>query len=65
MEANNTRTLDIEAKHEHDFRRTILIVDDEPVNLRLGSLTPQIAETQYWVIFLRKFQNLVYRNAVL
>ena len=30
-----------------------------------GSLTPQIAETQYWVIFLRKFQNLVYRNAVL
>ena len=30
-----------------------------------GSLTPQIAETQYWVIFLRKSQNLVYRNAVL
>ena len=30
-----------------------------------GSLTPQIAETQYWVIFLHKFQNLVYRNAVL
>ena len=27
--------LDIEAKHEHDFRRTVLIVDDEPVNLRL------------------------------
>ncbi len=27
--------LDIEAKYEHDFRRTILIVDDEPVNLRL------------------------------
>ncbi len=29
------RVLDIEAKHEQDFRRTILIVDDEPVNLRL------------------------------
>ena len=27
--------LDISAKHEQDFRRTILIVDDEPVNLRL------------------------------
>lgn len=27
--------LDIEAKYERDFRRTILIVDDEPVNLRL------------------------------
>ncbi len=27
--------LDIEAKYEHDFRRTIMIVDDEPVNLRL------------------------------
>ena len=27
--------LDIEAKHEHDFRRTILVVDDEPVNLRI------------------------------
>ncbi len=31
----DNNTLDIEAKHEHDFRRTILIVDDEPVNLRL------------------------------
>ncbi len=27
--------LDIEAKHAKDFRRTVLIVDDEPVNLRL------------------------------
>ncbi|MBQ3798246.1 MAG: EAL domain-containing protein [Butyrivibrio sp.] len=27
--------LDIEAKYEQDFRRTVLIVDDEPVNLRL------------------------------
>lgn len=27
--------LDIEAKHEKDFRRTILVVDDEPVNLRI------------------------------
>ena len=35
------------------------------VGLDPGSLTPQIAETQYWVIFLRKFQNPVYRNAVL
>jgi EAL domain-containing protein (putative c-di-GMP-specific phosphodiesterase class I)/CheY-like chemotaxis protein len=35
MAIDNVRTLDIEAKHEHDFRRTILIVDDEPVNLRL------------------------------
>ena len=33
--------------------------------IQRGSLTPQIAETQYWVIFLHKFQNLVYRNAVL
>ena len=30
-----TRLLDIEAKHEHDFKRTILIVDDEVVNLRI------------------------------
>ncbi len=27
--------LDIETKHEKDFRRTILVVDDEPVNLRI------------------------------
>ena len=27
--------LDIEAKHEKDFRRTILVVDDEAVNLRI------------------------------
>ena len=27
--------LDIEAKYERDFRRTVLIVDDEPVNLRI------------------------------
>ena len=32
---NNLNELDIEAKHEQDFRRTILVVDDEPVNLRL------------------------------
>ncbi len=37
----------------------------EKIKQRPGSLTPQIAETQYWVIFLHKFQNLVYRNAVL
>ena len=35
------------------------------LRIKDGSLTPQIAETQYWVIFLRKLQNLVYRNAVL
>ncbi|MBQ3787033.1 MAG: EAL domain-containing protein [Lachnospiraceae bacterium] len=35
MGFDTLNTLDIEAKHEHDFRRTILIVDDEPVNLRL------------------------------
>lgn len=35
MAFNNLNVLDIEAKHEQDFRRTILLVDDEPVNLRL------------------------------
>ena len=35
MALNNLNVLDIEAKHEQDFRRTILVVDDEPVNLRL------------------------------
>ncbi|MCR5403760.1 MAG: EAL domain-containing protein [Butyrivibrio sp.] len=35
MALNVLRTLDIEAKHEKDFRRTILIVDDEPINLRI------------------------------
>ena len=35
MAFNNLNELDIEAKHEQDFRRTILVVDDEPVNLRL------------------------------
>ncbi len=35
MVFNNLNVLDIEAKHEQDFRRTILVVDDEPVNLRL------------------------------
>ena len=35
MKTNSVRTLDIEAKYKQDFRRTILIVDDEPVNLRL------------------------------
>ncbi len=35
MAFNNLNVLDIEAKHEQDFRRTILVVDDEPVNLRL------------------------------
>ena len=35
MAFNNTKKLDIEAKHAQDFRRTILIVDDEAVNLRL------------------------------
>lgn len=35
MAFNNINELDIEAKHEQDFRRTILVVDDEPVNLRL------------------------------
>ncbi len=35
MTVGNAWSLDIKAKHEHDFRRTILIVDDEPVNLRL------------------------------
>ncbi len=29
------KDLDLEAKFERDFRRTILIVDDEPVNLRI------------------------------
>ncbi len=29
------KALDIEAKQERDFRRTILLVDDEPVNLRI------------------------------
>ena len=35
MTYDSLKKLDISAKHEQDFRRTILIVDDEPVNLRL------------------------------
>ena len=35
MTVDSLNKLDISAKHEQDFRRTILIVDDEPVNLRL------------------------------
>lgn len=35
MASNAINALDIEAIHERDFRRTVLIVDDEPVNLRL------------------------------
>ncbi len=35
MTMDGVTRLDIGAKHERDFRRTILIVDDEPVNLRL------------------------------
>lgn len=35
MTMDGVTRLDIGAKHEWDFRRTILIVDDEPVNLRL------------------------------
>ena len=35
MTMDGTNKLDIRAKHERDFRRTILIVDDDPVNLRL------------------------------
>ncbi len=35
MTMDSMNRLDISAKHERDFRRTILIVDDEPVNLRL------------------------------
>ena len=43
-------TLDIEAKHEHDFRRTVLIVDDEEVNLRIIS---KIIEDEYDTILAR------------
>ncbi|WP_024866285.1 two-component system response regulator [Butyrivibrio sp. FCS014] len=43
----NTR-LDIGAKYEKDFRRTVLIVDDEPVNLRiLGN----ILKEEYDIVF--------------
>ena len=35
MTMDSLNKLDIGAKHGRDFRRTILIVDDEPVNLRL------------------------------
>ena len=35
MTMDSLNRLDIGAKHGRDFRRTILIVDDEPVNLRL------------------------------
>ena len=35
MTFDSSNRLDIGAKHGRDFRRTILIVDDEPVNLRL------------------------------
>ena len=35
MTMDGVTRLDIGAKHEWNFRRTILIVDDEPVNLRL------------------------------
>ncbi len=35
MVNGTVKKLDVEAKYERDFRRTILIVDDESVNLRL------------------------------
>ncbi|WP_026523119.1 two-component system response regulator [Butyrivibrio sp. VCB2001] len=35
MTMDSSNKLDIGAKHGRDFRRTILIVDDEPVNLRI------------------------------
>ncbi len=35
MSKDNLNVLDIGAKHEQDFRRTVLVVDDEPVNLRI------------------------------
>ena len=43
-----SRILDIEAKHEHDFRRTILVVDDEPVNLRIMG---KILDGEYDIIY--------------
>ena len=33
--------------------------------IQRGNLTPQIAESQYWLYFFVKFQHLVDRNAVL
>ncbi|WP_158589529.1 putative bifunctional diguanylate cyclase/phosphodiesterase [Butyrivibrio sp. CB08] len=48
MANNNRNTLDIEAKHEQDFRRTILVVDDEPVNLRiLGNILKEEYDIAY------------------
>lgn len=48
MALNVLRTLDIEAKHEQDFRRTVLIVDDEPVNLRiLGNILEEEYDIAY------------------
>ncbi|MCR5670533.1 MAG: EAL domain-containing protein [Butyrivibrio sp.] len=35
MAIDKQKILDIEKRYEHDFRRSILIVDDEPVNLRI------------------------------
>ncbi len=50
MTVSRTRlkVLDIEAKYERDFRRTILIVDDEPVNLRmLGNILGEEYDVVY------------------
>ena len=43
--------LDIEAKHEHVFRRTILVVDDEPVNLRIMG---KVLADEYDVVYAER-----------
>ena len=48
MTFDSNMRLDIGAKYEKDFRRTVLIVDDEPVNLRiLGN----ILKKEYDIVF--------------
>ena len=48
MTFDSNMRLDIGAKHEQDFRRTVLIVDDEPVNLRiLGNILKEEYDIVY------------------
>ena len=48
--------LDIEAKHEHVFRRTILVVDDEPVNLRIMG---KVLADEYDVVYAQSGEEAI------
>ncbi len=56
MTYDSTNRLDIGAKHGRDFRRTILIVDDEPVNLRLLG---NILGEEYDISFAQSAQEAI------